>query len=77
MGRQMDVLVDEVVDTLRRTAETLGANRIDLERLTVAPGDPARITAVFAAHTAEATGQGEPPTPFHWQADGAGDVRVG
>ena len=84
MHPTVDFPVDELTDALRRTAEFLGANGIRLQRLTVTPGQPDRVTAVFPIDTPNTTIQrftravranraSAPMTPFHWQADGAGD----
>jgi hypothetical protein len=58
MRRSVVFLVDELPDALRRAAEYLGAGRIQLERLTVTPGQPSRLTAVFPADTIDATVEG-------------------
>jgi hypothetical protein len=58
MNRRVDLFVDDVPATLRRTADFLGANRTLLQRLTVTGGQPARITAEFRKHAAAASVRG-------------------
>ncbi len=54
MRHTVNLLVEELPSALRRTADFLGESPLRLEHLTLTPGRPARLTAVFAPNAATA-----------------------
>ncbi len=54
MRHTVNLLVEELPAALRRTADFLGESPLRLEHLTLTPGRPSRLTAVFAPNAATA-----------------------
>ena len=89
MRHTVDLLVDELPEALRRAADLFRTGELGLERMSLTPGRPHRVTAVFRSDSAGerfARAVGGTPmrsrtphperVPYQWQADGAGDFGV-